>query len=365
MFVDAKVDISRPDAAARSVFTDARLAYDWFRPAEPAHRPACPAWRPWAETARKSMLRRTEESPSTRTVQANYARRGLVYAVLSYGLWGLVPLYFKLVAAVAPAEVVAQRIFWSFVLLAIVVTLVGRWRDVGPALRSPNTMLALAASTLLLAFNWFVYIYSVSTNQVVEASLGYFLLPLVNVLLGVTILGERLRRGQTAGIALALVGVIILGAPWIAVSLAVSFAFYGLLRKQVGADALLGLFIETLLLAPFALAFILYLHGTGGSAFVDGDPSLRLTLMASGVVTCVPLVLFAAAARRLRLATIGVLQYMSPTIQFFIAIFFFHEQLSPHKFVALAFIWTAVAIYAIDSLRMIARQRSLDKAPVG
>jgi chloramphenicol-sensitive protein RarD len=305
------------------------------------------------------MLRRTALTRSTRAAEADHSRRGLVYAVLSYGLWGLVPLYFKLVVSVAPAEVLAQRVFWSFVLLAIAVTLLRRWPDVGRTLRAPNTMLALVASTLLLAFNWFVFIYSVTTNQLVEASLGYFLNPLVNVLLGVAFLGERLRRWQTAGIALAAVGVAILGVPWIAVSLAVSFAFYGLVRKQVAADGLLGLFIETLLLAPFALAFILYWHATATSAFVAGTPSMRLTLMASGVVTCVPLLLFAAAARRLRLATVGILQYLSPTIQFFIAVFLFHEPLSTTKLVALGFIWTAVAIYAVDSLRLIAQRRNV------
>jgi chloramphenicol-sensitive protein RarD len=310
------------------------------------------------------MLRRPSEASPTLAAQARRSRQGLVYAVLAYGLWGLVPLYFKWVAAVAPEEIVAQRIVWAFVVLAIVVTLVGRWRDVLPALRSRPTMLALSASTLLLAFNWFVYIYSVSTNQVVEASLGYFLNPLVNVLLGVVILHERLRRWQTAGIALAAVGVAILGVPWIAVSLAVSFAFYGLLRKQVAADGLLGLFIETLLLAPFALAYILYLQAVGASAFTAADPALCAKLAASGVVTCVPLLLFAAAARRLRFATVGVLQYLSPTIQFLIAVFLFDEPLSTTKLVALVFIWAAVGIYAADSLRMIAARRSLKVEPL-
>lgn len=310
------------------------------------------------------MLRRTAETPATRHDAANRARQGFIFAVLSYGLWGLVPLYFKLVVSVPPVEVVAQRVIWAFVLLAIIVTLVGRWRDVGRTLRSRRTMLALVASTLLLAFNWFVYIYSVTTNQLVEASLGYFLNPLVSVLLGVVILGERLRRGQTAGIALAVVGVAILGVPWIAVSLAVSFAFYSLVRKQVAADGLLALLIETMLLAPFALVFVLYLQAAGESAFAAGGASMRLTLMASGVVTCVPLLLFAAAARRLRLATVGILQYLAPTIQFLIAVFFFHEPLSTSKLVALCFIWTAVAIYAIDSLRVIVGRRSPEKAPL-
>jgi chloramphenicol-sensitive protein RarD len=308
------------------------------------------------------MLRKTDDSPTIRQAQVDHPRQGVIYGILSYGLWGLVPLYFKLVADVSPPEVLAQRVIWSFVLLALVVTLVGRWRDVGPALRSRPVMLALAASTLLLAFNWFVYIYSVSTNQVVEASLGYFLNPLVNVLLGVLILGERLRRWQLGGIALAGVGVAILGAPWIAVSLAVSFAFYGLLRKQVAVDGLLGLFVETLLLAPVALAYVGYLRTMGASAFTASEPAMCLKLMAAGVVTCVPLLLFAAAARRLRLATLGFLQYLAPSIQFLLAVFLFDEPLSTTKLVALAFIWTAVAIYAIDSLRTLKSHRDARRA---
>ena len=308
------------------------------------------------------MLRQTDDSRSIRSAQANHPRQGVIYGILSYGLWGLVPLYFKLVADVSPPEVLAQRVIWSFVLLAAVVTLAGRWRDVRPALRSRSIMLALATSTLLLAFNWFVYIYSVSTNQVVEASLGYFLNPLVNVLLGVLILGERLRRWQTGGIVLAGVGVAILGAPWIAVSLAVSFAFYGLLRKQVAVDGLLGLFVETLLLVPLGLVYVVYLRTMGASAFTASDPAMCLKLMAGGVVTCVPLLLFAAAARRLRLATLGFLQYLAPTIQFLLAVFLFGEHLSTTKLVALGFIWTAVAIYAIDSLRVLKSERDARRA---
>ena len=303
------------------------------------------------------MLRQIANSRLVNDTRANHPRQGVIYGILSYGLWGLVPLYFKLVSEVWPPEVVAQRIWWSFLLLAIVMTLVGRWREVLPALRSRPIMLALGTSTLLLAFNWFVYIYAVSTNQVVEASLGYFLNPLVNVVLGVVILKERLRRWQLGSVALACAGMAILGAPWIAVSLAVSFAFYGLLRKQVAVDGLLGLFVETLLLAPAALAFIGYLAATGSSAFVTSDPAMCATLAASGVVTAVPLLLFAAAARRLRFATLGFLQYLAPTIQFLLAVFYFGEPLSTAKLAALACIWTAVAVYSLDALRMLKSRR--------
>ncbi len=298
------------------------------------------------------------------------ARQGVIYGALSYGLWGVVPLYFKLVATVAPQEVVAQRVVWSFVLLSLVLTLVGRWGEVLPALRSRPVIAALATSTLLLAFNWFVYIYAVSTDQVVEASIGYFLNPLVNVVIGVVVLKERLRRWQVASVGLAMLGVAILGVPLIAVSLALSFAFYGLLRKQVAVDGLLGLFVETLLLAPVALGFIIYLRSLGASAFVFNDPAMCLKLAASGVVTCVPLLLFAAAARRLQFATLGFLQYLAPTIQFLIAVLLFREPLSTVKVISLSLIWTAVGIYSLDSLRMLHQRRltlreaeRLDPAP--
>ncbi len=304
------------------------------------------------------MLRRLTDSNLMRHAQSQHPRAGVVYGVLSYGLWGLVPLYFKTVSAVAPQEVVAQRVVWSFVLLAGIVTLLGRWPDVRPALRSRPIMAALGTSTLLLAFNWFVYIYAVSTNQVVEASMGYFLNPLVNVVLGVVILKEHLRRWQMASVALAAVGVAVLGVPWIAVSLALSFAFYGLLRKQVAVDGLLGLFVETMLLLPAAVAFVLYLKATGASAFVASDPAMCGKLMAGGLVTCIPLLLFAAAARRLRFATLGFLQYLAPTIQFLLAVFLFGEPLSTAKVVSLSLIWTAVAIYTLDSVWMLRHARN-------
>ena len=286
------------------------------------------------------------------------SRQGVIYGVLSYGLWGLIPLYFKWVADVAPAEVLAQRVFWSFVLLAIVVTLLARWGDLDRAMRSRQVLLALAASTMLLALNWFTYIYAVSTNQVVEASLGYFLNPLVNVVIGVALLGERLRPWQLASVLLAAVGVAILGAPPIAVTLAVSFAFYGLLRKTVAVDGLLGLFVETILLAPLALGYILFLEAAGRSAFVLGDPATCGKLMVSSVVTAVPLLLFAAAARRLRFSTLGFLQYLAPTAQFLLAVFAFGELMTPIKWTAMSCIWAAVAIYSIDSLRSFQQQRS-------
>lgn len=294
---------------------------------------------------------------------AQASRQGVICGVLSYGCWGLIPLYFKLVAHVTAGEVLAQRVFWSFVLLGGVVTVLGRWRALVQAMRSRPILLALSASTLLLALNWFTYIYAVSTNQVVEASLGYFLNPLVNVVIGVTVLHERLRAGQLVAVALASVGMLILGVPLIAVTLAVSFAFYGLLRKTVAVDGLTGLLVETILLAPLALAYIVYLHTAGRSAFTVDDPTTCALLAASGVVTAVPLLLFTAAARRLRFSTLGFLQYLAPTIQFLLAVLAFHEVMTGRKWFAMALIWAAVAIYLVDSLRALAQHSAIAARP--
>lgn len=306
-------------------------------------------------------LNRATPRPSPTASHAT--RQGVIYGVLSYALWGLIPLYFKLVQQVRPEEVLAQRVLWSFVLLAGLITLLGRWRDVGSALKDGKTMLLLSASTLLLALNWFTYIYAVAANQVVEASLGYFLNPLVNVAIGVALLGEQLRRWQVVSLLLAITGVAILGAPAIAVVLALSFAFYALIRKQVAVDGLLGLFIETALLGPVALGYIWFLHSRGESAFVLSDPATCLKLMASSVVTAAPLLLFTAAARRLTFSTLGFLQYLAPTLQFLLAVLVFDEELSTVKLTALCFIWTAVGIYSLDAVQAFRRQRLHEREP--
>jgi chloramphenicol-sensitive protein RarD len=298
------------------------------------------------------------------TVDADRAREGVICGILAYGLWGLIPLYFKLVAQVPALEVLAHRVLWSLVLLAAVVTLLRRWSDLRRALTSRRVVLTLCASTLLLSVNWFTYIYAVSTNQVVEASLGYFLNPLVNVLVGVVILKERLRPWQTASIFLAGLGVAIFGAPPIAITLAVSFAFYGLLRKNVAVDGLLGLMIETMLLFPLAACYLAFIGFEGNPAFSVEDWPTCAKLIASGAVTAAPLLLFTAAARRLRFSTLGFLQYLAPTVQFLLAVLLFHEMLSTVKIVALTCIWAAVAVYAYDTLRSFRGERRALAQPV-
>lgn len=282
------------------------------------------------------------------------SRLGLLAAIGAYGCWGVIALYFKTVAHVAPPEVLAHRAIWSFAFLAVVISASGQWGAVGRALRNRKALGLLALSTLVIAINWLAYIYAVSSSQLLEASLGYFINPLVNVLLGVAVLGERLRPYQRLSIALALIGVgisaVMLGRlPWLALLLAISFSLYGLLRKTMPVAGLVGLTIETLLLTPLALIYLAWLRHNGAITG-EGGPTLGL-LALSGLVTSIPLLLFVAGARRLRLSTLGIVQYLSPSLQFSVAVAVFHEPLAMSRLASFAFIWAAVAIYAADSLR--------------
>lgn len=292
------------------------------------------------------------------------SRLGLIYGLGAYGLWGIIPLYFRLLMYLPPLEVLAHRIVWSFLLLAGVIVARRRGPDVLRALRQRSVMLRLSASTAFIALNWFTYIYAVSVERVVEASLGYFITPLVNVLLGVLFLGERLRPLQVVSISLAALGVVNLtvaeqGLPWIAISLAVSFAFYGLMRKTVAADATLGLFVETMLLTPVALLTLAGFHITARAEAVAATPGIVSLLVLGGLITTIPLLLFAGAARRLRLTTLGFLQYLAPSIQFLLAVAAFGEPFSAVRLATFGFIWTAVGIYSADSLWSYRLQRSL------
>lgn len=281
-------------------------------------------------------------------------RRGLAYGIAAYGFWGMVPLYFKAVASVPPLEVLAHRVVWSVLLLAGLVTLARRWSDVAGCVR-PVVLLTLLASTGFIAVNWFVYVYGVATHQVLQTSLGYFINPLVNVVLGMIFFRERLRRGQWVAVSLAALGVIYLafsaGAfPWIALTLAFSFALYGLLRKVVAVDSLIGLSVETMLLAPAALGFLIYLGVAHQGAFGSGDRTINLLLALSGLVTTVPLLCFGQAARRLPLSTLGFLQYLAPTLQFLLAVAVFREPFTAVQLGSFACIWAALVLFILDSV---------------
>jgi chloramphenicol-sensitive protein RarD len=283
------------------------------------------------------------------------ARKGVAFGLSAYLLWGFLPAYFKLIGEVLPTEVVAQRVLWSVLLLAGLILAARRWGKLRAGLADPKVLRILALSALLIGFNWLVYIWAIGAEHVLETSLGYFLNPLVNVIMGVLLLKERLTRAQGLAVGLAAIGVAVLavGAAsglWISLALALSFATYGLIRKIAPVDSLEGLTIETVLLAPVAAVYLLWLSGTGSMKF-GTELDLSVLLALGGVVTATPLLLFAAAARRLRYSTLGLLQYVAPTIQFLLAVLAYGEPLTTAHLICFAFIWSGLAIYAADGLR--------------
>ena len=306
-----------------------------------------------------------------RSEESHRTRAGFVYALGAYLAWGFVPAYFKLLKHLPPILVLSHRIVWSLLFLAILLTVQRKWNEVRAAIRSPRTLLALLGSTTAIGVNWYVFIWAVSNDLLLQASLGYFINPLVNVFLGVVILRERLRPGQMIGLVLAVIGVLIPtltagGVPWVALSLAFSFGLYGLLRKTASVAPLAGLSIETAILFPAALMFVtgVIATPTASAAYTISTGTYAL-LIAAGVVTAIPLLLFAAGARRLRLTTLGFLQYVSPTCQFFLAIFAYHEPLTTGKLISFAFIWAGLAAYTIESLLFFRDSRATaDTQPV-
>ncbi len=280
--------------------------------------------------------------------------RGLAFALLAYVAWGFFPVYFKALRHVPAVEVLSHRVVWSVVLLAVATPLLGRWATTLHAL-GPRTRLLLVTSAALIAANWGTYIWAVQAGRVLQASLGYFVNPLVSVLLGVVFLRERLRRVQGWAIALAAVGVGALVAdrgelPWLPLVLALTFGLYGLVRKRAGVDPVGGLLAETALLAPLALGHVAILAARGTGAF-GGDPWTTLLLVAAGPVTAVPLVWFALGVRNLPLSTVGLLQYVTPTLQFLLAVLVYGEAFTRAHGIAFACIWSALALYSLDSLR--------------
>ncbi len=281
---------------------------------------------------------------------------GLSYGLLAYGSWGIFPVYFKAVADVAPLELLAHRIVWAFPLLALLVARERHAGDLVGALRHPRTRLTLLVTTTLIAVNWLVYIYAIVTSRILEGSLGYFINPLVNVVLGVVVLHERLTAPKKLAVALAGAGVLWLGLgvgrlPWISLTLAFSFALYGLLRKLVPVGALVGLTVETMLLFPAMLALLVWMEARGTAAFLHRGLSGDLLLVLAGPLTAIPLLFFTGAARRLPLTTLGFLQYLAPSLQFLLAVFAYGEPLDAIRLVAFVAIWAALAVFAVASLR--------------
>jgi chloramphenicol-sensitive protein RarD len=306
-------------------------------------------------TKQESEGKREEEKPANVSESSRDTRGGLLYGLAAYGLWGLMPLYFRAVGTVLPLEVLAHRIVWSVVLIAVILTAWQRWPDLVRSLRTSRTVRLLLASAVLVAANWLVYIYGIWTQRVLQTSLGYFINPLFSVVLGMVFLRERLRRWQWLAVGLATVGlgylIFTVGElPWIALALAGTFAVYGLIRKTTPVDGLIGLAIETMLLVPAALAG-LAIGASRGTVTFGGNPwSTDGLLLLSGVVTTIPLLCFGQAARQLRLSTLGFLQYLAPSMQFLLAVWVFGEPFLPSQRISFGFIWTALVIFTVDAL---------------
>ncbi|MBB3223894.1 EamA family transporter RarD [Pseudoduganella umbonata] len=279
---------------------------------------------------------------------------GVLNATSAFLLWGLFPLYFHAIGEVPPMEILAHRMVWSLLFLCIVLTVRQQWKWLPAVLRQPKVVATFAASALLLSANWFIYIWAVNNGHVIDASLGYFITPLFNVLLGLFVLKERLRGGQWLAIGVAATGVAWLtwqaGAlPWIALVLAATFGAYGLLRKTAALAALEGLSFETLLLFPLAGGYLIWLTVHGANTFVN-TPSdwTRTLLVAAGPITAIPLLLFAAGARKIPLSVLGMLQYIAPTIQMMLGLVVFHETFSTARLAGFIVIWSALALYMAE-----------------
>jgi chloramphenicol-sensitive protein RarD len=281
------------------------------------------------------------------------ASLGGLYAALAFVFWGLFPLYFRLIAAVPATEVLVHRIVWSALLLVIVLTARRHWQWLRALRHQPRVVGAFMASAMLLSMNWLVYTWAVTHDHVLDASLGYFINPLINVLLGFTVLHERLRRLQWAALAFAAAGVLWLTLltgrpPWISLILATSFGIYGLLRKIAVLGPLEGLSLETLLLAPLACAAAAFWWHGGTLVFPAADATMNALLIASGPLTTLPLLLFAAGARRVSLTTLGLLQYIAPTLQLLLGVWLFHEPFPQERVIGFSLIWVALVIYSAE-----------------
>lgn len=288
-------------------------------------------------------MRTSERAPSAAT--------GAACAFGAYFIWGLFPAYWKLLGAVAPGVIIAHRIAWSCAFVLGLVAFGRRFGELRDVVREPRTLGVLAVSTALISCNWLLFIWAVNTGRVTEASLGYYINPLVNVLLARVVLGERLRPPQLLAVGLAGAGVawLVLGlgvVPWVSLALAATFGLYGLLRKRAPVEALTGLAVETALATPFAVAYLAF----AGGAWFGARPLESALLVGSGVATAVPLLWFAIGARRLRYGTLGILQYVAPTGQLALAVLAYGEPFTPRHAVTFGLIWTAVAIYAVDGV---------------
>jgi chloramphenicol-sensitive protein RarD len=290
------------------------------------------------------------------------SRRGFLLGVAAYAMWGLFPLYWPLLEPAGAVEILAHRIVWSLVTMSLLVLALGRAASFRRAVARPRVARLLALAAVLITVNWAVYIWGVNNGHVVETALGYFINPLVTVLMGVFVLGERLRRWQWVAMAVAGLAVVVLTLgygrlPWVALVLAFSFGSYGLCKKQAGAPAIESVTFETMLIGPIAFGYLVWLGATGESAFTEHGAGHALLFATTGIVTAIPLICFGGAAIRVPMVTLGLLQYLTPTLQFLLGIWYFHEEMPAERWVGFVLVWVALTIFTVDSVRH--RRRSV------
>lgn len=288
--------------------------------------------------------------------ELNRTKQGVLLAIMAYMMWGIAPIYFKALGEVSPFEILCHRIIWSFVFLAALLYFTKGWQLIKTTLKSRTKVLYLLVTSVTIGVNWLVFIWAISIDHMLDASLGYYINPLFNVLLGMIFLNEQLRKMQWFAVALASIGVlvqlIVFGSvPIIAIVLAISFGIYGLLRKKVNLDAFTGLFIETLVLLPVALVYLFIFADTATSNMSSNSSLLNTLLISAGIVTTLPLLCFAGAAVRLRLATLGFIQYIGPSLMFLLAVFVYGEAFTSDKIITFAFIWAALILFTWDGLK--------------
>ncbi|WP_057829895.1 EamA family transporter RarD [Colwellia sp. TT2012] len=293
---------------------------------------------------------------TTDQLEANSSRNGALSALSAYLLWGFAPIYFKLLNEIEPGEILMHRVIWSALFLLVMIVVMKKWSQLVTVFRQPKILLLLSLSASFLAVNWFLFIWAINNNHLLDASLGYYINPLFNVVLGMIFFHERLRRNQLIAVGLALTGVLVqliaLGTlPMISLALASTFAIYGLIRKKLPVNSFIGLFIESLLMLPIALIYWFFFVDSSTSNMALNSSSLNFTLIMAGLVTTAPLLLFTIAAKRLTLSSLGFFQYLGPSIMFLLATFYYQETMKSAELITFIFIWAALALYTLDSLR--------------
>ncbi|EPO5782432.1 EamA family transporter RarD [Vibrio owensii] len=295
------------------------------------------------------------------------SRQGVLLAIGAYTMWGIAPIYFKSIAEVSPLEILSHRVIWSFFLLAALLHFGRHWRSVRDIIKNKTKMMFLVSTAILVGANWLIFIWAVNSNHMLDASLGYYINPLINVLLGMVFLGERLRKLQWFAVVLAACGVLVQlfvfgSVPVVAIALAMSFGFYGLLRKKVSVEAQTGLFIETLVMLPAAAIYLLFIASSPTSNMLDNPMQLNTLLIAAGVITTLPLLCFTGAATRLKLSTLGFFQYIGPSLMFLLAVLIYGEPFTSDKAITFAFIWGALVVFSFDGLRYNRKSRKAAQA---